>query len=176
MNILIEALWFILPAYFANSMPVNVSKLRALQRYGWPIDFGKRIFGKRIFGDGKTWRGILAGLFGGISMAFLQSHFQPQISAALPPMTMHLGFILGAGALAGDLAGSFVKRQANIERGGFVPLLDQLDFIAGALFFAWLFAYIPSYEQIAILIIVTPVIHLGGNWVAWAGGLKKNPW
>ena len=60
---ILEALWFILPAYMANSTPVNVSKLKFLEKYGKPLDGGRYWRGIRILGGGKTWRGLVSGIF-----------------------------------------------------------------------------------------------------------------
>jgi len=63
--LIIEALWFIFPAYLANSAPVDVSQIKALKKYGTPIDGGKTFRGKRVLGDSKTWRGLYAGVIAG---------------------------------------------------------------------------------------------------------------
>ena len=53
LEIILQALWLILPAYVANASAVLVGG-------GTPVDFGKNWRdGKRILGDGKTWRGLL---------------------------------------------------------------------------------------------------------------------
>ena len=51
-EIILQALWLILPAYVANASAVLVGG-------GTPVDSGKNWKdGKRILGDGKTWRGF----------------------------------------------------------------------------------------------------------------------
>jgi len=63
-EIILQALWLILPAYIANASAVLVGG-------GTPIDFGKNWKdGKRILGDGKTWRGLISGAFIGITSGF----------------------------------------------------------------------------------------------------------
>ena len=63
-ELFLQALWLILPAYVANASAVLVGG-------GTPIDFGKLWKdGKRIFGDGKTWQGLFAGGFVGMTAGF----------------------------------------------------------------------------------------------------------
>lgn len=195
---LLGALWFILPAYFANSFPVNVSKIRELDRYGTPIDGGRKFMGVRIFGDGKTWRGFYAGIIAGTIAGILQTVFQQDaeilfssiltVPVFLPQMTPGLAFMLSLGAILGDLAGSFTKRRAGLKQGSPTPLLDQLDFVFGALFFAWLwycisawnlngvFEEMITYDRFFVIVVITPGIHVLGNVIAWFWKLKKEPW
>ena len=195
---LLGALWFILPAYFANSFPVNVSKIKWLEKYGTPIDGGRKLMGVRILGDGKTWRGFYAGIIAGTVAGILQVLFQQdaevlfssmlKTAVFLPQMGFELAFMLSLGAILGDLAGSFVKRRAGLRKGSPAPLLDQLDFVFGALFFAWLwycfsawnlngvFEEMITYDRFFVIVVITPGIHVLGNIVAWLWKLKKEPW
>lgn len=195
---LLDALWFILPAYFANSFPVNVSKIKELEKYGTPVDGGREFMGVRIFGDGKTWRGFYAGIIAGTVAGILQAVFQSdaevlsssmlKTTVFLPQMGFELAFMLSLGAILGDLVGSFVKRRAGLRKGSPAPLLDQLDFAFGALFFAWLwycfstwnlngvFEEMITYDRFFVIVIITPGIHVLGNIVAWLWKLKKEPW
>jgi len=82
------------------------------------------------------------------------------------------GLCLGTGALVGDIVGSFIKRRLKIERGRPAPLLDQLDFVIGALIFASLVVVVPL--NLTILIIVLSIfLHLGANVIAYLLGMKK---
>jgi len=184
---IIDALWFILPAYFANSIPVNVSKIKMLEWLGKPIDESREFLGHRIFGDGKTWRGLFFGVAGGTLAGLIQQniHLDAQVFLrsllgnsllTLPQMTVELAFILALGALLGDMVASFIKRQSGLERGDPAPLLDQLDFVFGAVFLSWLLIRSINYERFYALIIITPVIHVIGNIIAWMLKLKKSPW
>jgi CDP-2,3-bis-(O-geranylgeranyl)-sn-glycerol synthase len=81
------------------------------------------------------------------------------------------------GALAGDLAGAFLKRRLGIQPGGLFPVVDQLDFIVGALAFSLpSFSHMLSLELAATVLIVTPPIHFLMNYAAHKLGLKDNPW
>jgi CDP-diglyceride synthetase len=63
-EIIIQALWLVLPAYIANASALLVGG-------GKPIDFGKNWKdGKRILGDGKTWSGLITGAFVGMTCGF----------------------------------------------------------------------------------------------------------
>ena len=149
---LLQASWFILPAYFANASPVIAYKL--LGKYNLPIDFGRK-----IFGPGKTWGGLLFGILIGTLVGFLQGNLQ-------------LGILLSLGAHTGDLVGSLIKRRLGFERGNAFPGMDQLGFLAFAILFAYPIAK-PSLVQILILLILTPAIHVGANVVAFLLKLKK---
>ncbi len=177
---LLRALWFIVPAYVANSVPVNVSKIKELERFGRPIDGGRKWLGVRILGDGKTWRGLFSGVFMGTLIGLIQILIQRDVAeffrAPLPQMSIELAFMLSTGALVGDMAASFVKRRAGLRQGDPAPLLDQLDFVFGAFFFAWLLTRTIDYDRFFIIVVITPVIHLFTNFVAWFWKLKREPW
>ena len=183
----IDALWFILPAYFANSIPVNVSKIKMLKWLGKPIDGNREFLGHRIFGDGKTWRGLIFGVGGGTTVGLIQQNihqdaevffslFLDNASHTLPQMTLELAFILAFGALLGDMVASFIKRQSGLGRGDPAPLLDQLDFVFGAFFLSWFISHDIDYPRFYVLVIITPVAHVLGNIIAWMLKLKKSPW
>ncbi|MCQ5376528.1 MAG: CDP-2,3-bis-(O-geranylgeranyl)-sn-glycerol synthase [Candidatus Methanomethylicia archaeon] len=146
----------IFPAFIANSVPV-------LARGKRPLDFGRSMpDGRRVLGDGKTFEGFGAGLFMGT------------LTGAIVGYPIH-SFLLALGALVGDLVGAFIKRRAGIPRGGPAPILDQLDFVAGALLFVYPIYHF-TIEQVIFIIVVTPPIHLFTNFVAYKLGLKSNPW
>ena len=167
MNEVIEiigsALWFILPAYFANATPVVLGG-------GPPLDGGKKfIDGRRIFGDGKTVRGFVAGIVAGTAIGVLQGIAKGPLSHYLS-----LGFLLALGALLGDLMGSFVKRRLGIERGGALPGLDQLGFVVIALLLASP-VEVPSWQVIVAIFLITPALHLATNFIGYKLGLKSRP-
>jgi CDP-2,3-bis-(O-geranylgeranyl)-sn-glycerol synthase len=90
-------------------------------------------------------------------------------------------FCLSAGALVGDLLGSFTKRRLGLKRGAPLPLVDQLDFVGGA----WLLLFVVarawfietfSVEIIITVIIITPVLHLFTNYIGFKIGKKRVPW
>ncbi|AKG39165.1 hypothetical protein MA03_07865 [Infirmifilum uzonense] len=165
----IGAILWILPAYVANAAPVpTVYFLRKLGGKTHPLDLGLNfIDGKRVLGDNKT----LEGFIGGLSAGSL-------VGAGLQLWGLHsfpLALILSFGALAGDLAGAFVKRRLGLKPGDPAPLLDQLDFVLGATILYQLFAPV-RLEYFLIVVIMTPLLHLATNTLAYLLGLKSNPW
>jgi CDP-2,3-bis-(O-geranylgeranyl)-sn-glycerol synthase len=158
-----EALKFIFPAYCANAAPV-------LAGGGRPIDFGKKFFDDRpVFGKNKTFRGFFFGLFIGASVGYLET-----VIFGYHPL---LGVLTSLGALLGDLAGAFLKRRLGIAPGGLLPVVDQVDFVIGAVLFALpLSMHIMSLELALAIVIITPPLHLLMNLVAYKLRLKNNPW
>ncbi|KPU64026.1 hypothetical protein EP1X_02255 [Thermococcus sp. EP1] len=168
MNEIAEALWYILPAYFANASPV-------LFKGKTPMDFGKIfIDGRRIFGDGKTWRGFFGGLFAGVLISIIQYYCTPSFYGSFYS-ALELGFALSFGALFGDLVGSFVKRRVGMERGYPAVGLDQWGFLVAALILAYPVRTL-STKQVLFLLVVTPFIHWSANIFAYKMKWKNVPW
>lgn len=161
--LIVNALEFIFPAYVANAVPV-------LAGGGRPLDCGKSFLdGKPIFGKNKTIRGFLIGLIMGTAAGLAES-----LAFDYPPS---FGFLISLGALVGDLVGAFVKRRLGLAPGELLPVVDQVDFMVGAIVFSlpislqWL-----SWELVVTALIMTPPIHLLTNFAAYKLGLKSNPW
>jgi CDP-2,3-bis-(O-geranylgeranyl)-sn-glycerol synthase len=159
----IEALKFIFPAYCANAVPVIAGG-------GLPIDLGNNFLdGKPIFGMNKTFRGFLVGLAVGTAVGLVES-----IAFGY---RLEFGLLLSLGALFGDLAGAFVKRRFSIRPGDMLPVVDQVDFIIGAIVFSLpLSLQFESWQLFAAVLVITPPIHLLTNFAAYKLGLKNNPW
>lgn len=154
-------IYFMLPAYLANATALAFGG-------GKPLDSGQKFTdGRRIFGDGVTWRGTLIGTGIGTLIGLLQGILSGNIIHGI-----FLGFFLGGGALIGDACGSFVKRRMNIKRGQPTLFLDQLDFVVVALLFASIIVILPFYMVILILII-SFILHLSANIIAYFFGIKK---
>jgi len=159
--LVIAALEFIFPAYCANAAPV-------LGGGGKPMDFGKNFTdGKRIFGANKTFRGFFVGLSIGAVVGVMDcvAFGFPWLFAILTPL----------GALLGDLVGAFLKRRLNIAPGGLLPIVDQVDFVVGALLFS-LPLMVINWETAVTVLLITPPIHLFTNFLAYKLKLKKHPW
>ena len=177
-GLVVGALWAMLPAYVPNNAAV-------LAGGGRPIDGGRTWRGSRLLGDGKTWRGTAIGVAAGALLAGALNRLVPvagdALGASLPTFSPVAAVALPAGAMAGDVVASFLKRRSGRERGSAVPLLDQLDFVVGALAVtalvapAW-FARTFTPVGIAAVVVVTPLLHVGTNAVAYALGLKDEPW
>jgi CDP-2,3-bis-(O-geranylgeranyl)-sn-glycerol synthase len=154
------SIYFMLPAYLSNVSALTFGG-------GTPLDFGRSLKdGRRILGDGVTWRGTIVGTIVGTSIGALQGIVTGEILFGAT-----LGMALGGGAIIGDACGSFIKRRIKIERGRPAPIMDQLDFVVGALVFASLVVYIP-FNMIILIIIITVFLHLGANIIAYLFGMK----
>lgn len=172
----LTTLYFILPAYFSNGGALAFGG-------GTPIDFGKSDSkGNRWIGDGVTWRGLIAGTIIGIITGIIQGYVAPYIIPALGsnlitpivtsiPNGIFIGFLLGFGALLGDALGSFLKRRMGIGRGKPAPILDQLDFLIVALILVSPFVEM-NWIFVAIAIVLTLIIHLIANTMAYLLGMK----
>ncbi len=172
----ISALWVMLPAYLPNPVAAALGG-------GRPIDGGRCWRdGRRIFGDGKTIKGLVFGIVGGVVIGLLQILIQSHAEIVwLPEHTFVSITLLAAGALLGDLSKSFLKRRRGVERGEKWPVADQFDLVIGAFILLlifdpeWLFSAITIGIAIAILIL-TPVLHRGTNIIGYALGIKDVPW
>jgi CDP-2,3-bis-(O-geranylgeranyl)-sn-glycerol synthase len=159
--LIFEALKFIFPAYCANATPV-------LAGGGLAMDFGKNFLdGKRVFGNNKTFKGFFFGLAVGFTVGIVECWLfnYPLLFSLFTPL----------GALLGDLAAAFLKRRLGIAPGGLFPIVDQVDFVVGAIVFALPLALM--YWELAVaVLLITPPIHLVTNFFAYKLKLKKNPW
>jgi CDP-2,3-bis-(O-geranylgeranyl)-sn-glycerol synthase len=174
----VGALWAMLPAYVPNNAAVVAGG-------GRPVDGGRSMGGRRLLGDGKTWRGTVAGVIAGVLAAlaldFVRDPVGSLLGVALPAFPLDAGVGLALGAMLGDMAASFLKRRLGADRGSPVPGLDQLDFVVGALVVAavvapaW-FAATFDLAALGVVLIATPVLHVLTNGVAYVVGLKPEPW
>ncbi|PSP55282.1 hypothetical protein BRC82_06355 [Halobacteriales archaeon QS_1_67_19] len=172
------ALWAMLPAYVPNNAAV-------LAGGGRPIDGGRTWNGRRLLGDGKTWRGTAAGIAAGAALALALNAVAPAVSGLLgvelPTFPLAAAVALAAGAMLGDIVASFLKRRTGRERGAAFPGLDQLDFVVFALLLAFLaapdwFGAVFTAPVLVVVVVATPLLHLGTNGIAYALGLKDEPW
>ncbi len=158
MSLILQSLYFFLPAYLANMAPVLVGKVPVL---GSPIS-------KKIFGAHKTWRGlVIAPIVGGV-VFWLQKLFVVESLWLIDyaDYSILLGVLLGLGAILGDLLKSYYKRKAGIKSGKPWWGFDQLDFVIGAIVFSW-FIYVPKAEVVLVLLIVSPVLHMLFNLIGY---------
>lgn len=141
--------------FFANAVPAFVSEVLRIRVLPFPLDCGRRFFGRRIFGNHKTFGGALfaiyaAGVFAenlhGIELRYgIPFGAVDALGEAWGP-AMFRAFMLGVGVVAGDLAGSLVKRRIGLADGRQAYLLDWGDWIVGALVAAMLIGItLPSW-------------------------------
>ncbi len=177
-EIVVVAFWTMLPAYVPNNAAVVFGG-------GRPIDDGRTWDGSRVLGDGKTWRGVAGGTLTGAVLALLLNAIEPVITTAtalsVPAFPPFVILTLPFGAMAGDVVASFFKRRVGRERGAAFPGVDQLDFVLGALSLTALFAFEWFVETFTLpvlvtVLLVTPLLHVGTNIVAYRAGLKSEPW
>jgi len=76
---------------------------------------------------------------------------------------------------------SFFKRRRGIDRGGEWLLVDQFDFVVGALGLALLFDPSWTLSTITIpllvaILVITPLLHRIVNIIGYKVGLKEVPW
>lgn len=166
---MIHLIWFMLPAYAANLIPVLVSNLPILDA---PVDFGKKIGRYRIFGAHKTWRGIVCGILAGTGLFWLQKMigWASLIDYSQPVL---FGFMLSLGALSGDLAKSFFKRRMGIKPGKSWFPFDQIDYSVGALVFVspWFFA---GWLNSLAIVLVGGGLHISVNMLGYLLGMRKS--
>jgi CDP-2,3-bis-(O-geranylgeranyl)-sn-glycerol synthase len=200
-----QALYLMLPVYFANMSPVFFAKL--FPKWDSPVDFGmKWKDGRPLFGKTKTWRGLLSGSLVSTLLACALALLASYASLPYLPdfgwseygtfsVVPVIGFAMGLGALIGDLVKSFFKRRLNKPSGErwFGP--DQLDFILGS----WLFAFIAgalmrscdlassnwivehffasqTWPRAVFILASILLLHPLSNWIACKLKLKDVPW
>lgn len=160
-QLIVDAIKFIFPAYCANATPV-------LAGGGTRMDFGRNFYdGKRIFGNNKTFRGFFFGLAIGVAVGLMECY-----AFGFPIL---FAFLIPLGALLGDLAGAFLKRRIGIAPGGLLPIVDQVDFVVGAIVFSIPLAIV-SWKLAVTVLLITPPIHLFTNFLAYKMKLKRHPW
>jgi len=180
----LAGLLLFLPALIPNSAAV-------LFGGGTPVDFNRTWRGKRLLGDGKTWRGLFGGVGTGILVGLvligLGSVLGSPAILDYGPFPESVGVVacLAAGSLLGDMVGAFIKRRLGMARGQKAPVLDQYDFMTGALlltllfFPSWVAATYWNGEAIVgllALLIFVPLLHRTVNIVGYKMGKKKEPW
>ena len=181
--LILSSLYFMLPAYLANASPVVFKGI--LKGLAKPVDMGIKFRNRPLFGSHKTYRGLIAAALVGIIVFLLQrylyqypffqnwsimdyDYFYSQYSV-LP------GFLLGFGAIFGDLIKSFFKRQFDVGSGERWLPWDQLDFLIGALVFIS-FIYVPEWQVILALFILTPMIHIAVSHIAFYLKIREVKW
>ena len=163
LNDLLIAVYVAIPTYVANSTPVLLGG-------GAPIDQGREfVDGRRIFGTNKTVKGFEYGLLLGSVAALAEAILFRNY------LLLFAGILASLGALLGDLFGAFLKRRLDIPPGHPLPVVDQLDFILGALVLTSPLLNV-TVGAVLILVIATVPIHLFSNAVAYMLRLKKRLW
>jgi CDP-2,3-bis-(O-geranylgeranyl)-sn-glycerol synthase len=154
--------YLIVPSYVANAIPVLFGGGRSLDLGNCFMD------GERIFGGNKTVKGFISGLTFGIVASIIGE-------LILMKGLFFLGFLASLGSMLGDLFGSFIKRRLKIRPGSPLPLIDQLDFVIGALLLTYPI-YRFNFSIVIFMLLITPPIHITSNAMAYLLKLKKQFW
>ena len=155
----------LLPALVANGSPV------LLRGRGHPLDMGRRfIDGRPLLGKGKTFEGLALGTLNGTTIAYFLSALAGNL------LLFYAGAIASFTALLGDIAAAFIKRRLGLRRGAPAPVLDQLDFYAGALLGLYVAGYIAHPLTAAAMALPVAFMHRLTNKAAHMLGLKDVPW
>ena len=172
-----KCFYLMLPAYFANMAPVMVKKINLL---AFPIDFNRQISNKPILGKNKTFRGLIFGVIFAIIVAYLQFLLYNvglfrNISFIDYSNWALFGFLIGFGALTGDLIKSFFKRRIGLKPGTeFVPF-DQTDFVVGALVFIMPIFYL-TLKIFIVSLLLSFVLHIIVNHLAFYLKIRNEKW
>ncbi len=164
---LLQLVWYFLPVYVANGSPPLLAKLPLLDRWNAPVDLGRRCGKQRLLGDHKTWRGLLGGvLLAGL--VFLAQQHYASITPLIPygSLPWWLGFLLGFGALLGDLVKSFLKRRITIKPGGNWAPFDQIDYAVGA-FLVTLPVYWPGLPATLYLVVLSGAVSAAAHYLGY---------
>ena len=154
----VDAAYLFLPAGIANATPPLLTRLFGPGR---PVN-------TRIFGAHKTWMGLVGGTAAGFATFVVQRSFDGW------PLPLILGFAMSFGALAGDLAKSFVKRRMHIPPGRHWVPADQLDYVAGALVASAPFAHLTLLTVVTVVLTYF-ALHLIVSAAGFALGVKESP-
>jgi CDP-2,3-bis-(O-geranylgeranyl)-sn-glycerol synthase len=128
---------------------------------------------RRWLGSHKTVLGFGAGIGVAVLVAWLQS--RAAWDGALVHPDAWLGLRLGAGAMVGDSAKSFVKRRVGIAPGASWIPFDQLDFAIGALVFTWSRVSL-AWSDAVVILAVTAGGHVIVNHLGYWLGVRDTRW
>ena len=175
LELIIQSFILFLPAGLANMAPVLVKRIPFLN---YPIDGNLKFRGKPLLGKNKTYRGLLAGIVFATIAVYIETLLYPYIQtySIIDYSTVNiflLGFLLGFGALFGDLVESFFKRQSGIKSGESWLIFDQIDWILSAIIFSSFVVEI-SATLILVSIIFFGALHPIINLIGYLLKLKKN--
>lgn len=175
---LFQCLYFMVPAYLANMAPVMTKD--TFHELKVPIDMNQKLDKHRLFGKNKTFRGLIFGVIFGIIAAYIQYlllgvEFFANNSLADYSNWLIIGFLMGLGAILGDLVESFFKRRFNIKPGKpFLPW-DQTDFVIGALVLIYPLVILPI-DKVIVILVASFFLHITTNHIAFYLKIRKEKW
>ena len=167
------------PLGLANMFPTYVKGV--FKKLAIPVDFGKTMGGQPLFGRTKTWRGIIFAMIGG-EIAFLLLYwfctyegFLNYVFFDATELPIWLGFLLGLGAIIGDLIESFIKRRFKRESSSRWFPWDNIDYLIGG-YVVWVFFVDVEWYIYLVTLIIGLVLHVIFNLIGYALKIKKEPW
>jgi len=187
MKFIFSCLWYLLPAALGNHVASCGNRLwlpqmirSGLAKLATPIDRGATWRGKEVFGKNKTWRGFLIGAVTGVAVAGIQAalfyntdFFKRNTLVDYREVNFVLfGFLMGSGALCGDLVKSFIKRRLDKPSGRPWFPWDQLDWIMGAMLLSSI-VYIPPVPEALVTAVLYVGVHLCSDRIVCRMGIKK---
>lgn len=182
-----SCLWYLLPAALGNHAASCGNRLwiprilrNGLAKIAVPIDLGATWRGKEILGKNKTYRGLLVGAVTGILVAGVQAGlylntdlFKDNTLVDYREVNfIFFGFLMGAGALLGDMVKSFIKRRLDKPSGKPWFPWDQLDWIAGAIVLSSI-VYVPPAGEAMFTAVLYVGVHLCSDRIVCRMGMKK---
>jgi len=171
MSLLLQVIWFLVPAGVANLVPPIAARL--LPRWIYPMDFNLTLRGQRVLGAHKTMRGLICGTvsaFGVHQLQILAALKYDLFSSLAFSKQFHelwwLGPWLGFTALSGDAIKSFIKRQWHISPGQPWLPWDKIDWIIGVLAGSWFFLHF-SLTFIAVAMVTGLLLSTIGRIIGY---------
>lgn len=142
--LLLEAIYFFLPAGFGNMAPVL---------FKWVPFLNKPVCSK-LFGKNKTWRGMLFFVLLSLFVISIQRliGFDLSFFSYSSENFLLVGLLMGFGAFLGDLIESFFKRKLKIKPGKDLFFWDQVDFVIGGLIFVAFYKDIGLVVNLLVLV------------------------
>lgn len=172
--LILRLIYLLLPAAFANMAPPMIRPFLSRLALS-PIDGGLEFRGKPLFGSHKTWGGTLFGVLAGILAAYLQHLLDPYLGfLSLIDYSdwSFIGFLLGAGAITGDLVKSFFKRRMNFKPGQIWVPFDEIDFVIGSIVFLSPL-YFPGWMNVTIILLISFIGHILINLLGFYLRIRK---
>lgn len=165
--LILKIIWLFLPGAVANMTPVVFQK----------INFLNISINKKLFGENKTYRGFFFGIIFSIITAFIQKYLGALLTGLeiLNYSKINIllfGFLMGFGALTGDLLKSFIKRRLKINTGKIFAPFDQIDWIIGSIIVLNFYVNL-KINFIIYSILILGILHFLTNIVSYKLKIRK---
>jgi hypothetical protein len=146
----------------ANGSPVLAAKLLK-HRFDVPLDHGYKLpDGQPVFGSAKTVRGLVVSICSTIVVALVLG------------FEWSVGVIVSAGAMAGDLCSSFLKRRLRMDTHAQCFGLDQIpEALVPLLLVQNLLGL--SWWDTAVLLIAFVALQIGVSRLLFIMGIRDRP-